>query len=298
MAGDPHWASVILAMHMDGADASTVFTDIKGKAITRSGTPTISTAQSKFGGASLALNGSSQYLILPNTTDFDFPGAFTIDGWVRMAAYNASWATLFSRYTDSPTAGYRIILGASGAAWQLSFVQSNGSVNGVNGATLSLNTWHHIEVGFDGSTYYAFTNGVLNSTFVALAPKAVGVGRSPYIGTTDGNNWLLNGNVDDFRITKGVCRHTASFTPETSAFAEYASYIAGTVKDDTGALCARTIRAYRRSDGSFSGSTVSNATTGVFSCPVQAIDAHTVIALDDTAGTAYNALVFDNVTPI
>lgn len=300
MAGDPHWSKVVLAMHMDGANGSTVFTDVKGKTVTKFGTNMqISTTRSKFGGASAKFNGSNDYLALPNTSDFDFPGAFTLDGWVYMSAYGASWTTLLSRYYDPAPAGYRIILNqAPGGAWQLSFVGSDGGVRGVNGGGLSTGGWYHIEVGYDGTTYYTFTNGVLDNTLVAPAPKAVGSSMAPLIGSTNNSAWFLNGYVDDLRITKGVCRHTASFTPDVAPFSEYLSYLSGTVKDDTGAFCARTVRAYDRVTGVLSGSAVSNASTGAYTVTTQTVNPHTVIVLDDDAGTAYNALVFDNVVPV
>lgn len=299
MAGDPHWDSVVLAMHMDGENGSTAFSNLKSGAVGFVGTPIISTARSKFGGASALLNTRNSYLTLPNNTDFDFPGPFTIDGWVYMSNYASVWSALISRYYDTTPAGYRIILNqAANGLWQFSFVGSDGTVRGVNGGGLVTGAWYHLEVGFDGITYYTFTNGVLNNTLVAPAPKAVGTLMTPLVGSTNTTAWFLEGNIDDLRITKGVCRHTSSFTPPVVAFSEYASYIAGTVKDAAGAFCARTVRGYRRNTGAFSGSTVSDAITGAFTLNVQAIDAHTVIVLDDDAGTAYNALVFDNVVPV
>ena len=51
---DQYWRNVVLALPMDGANGSTTFTDISPtpKAVTRYGNAQISTAQSKFGGAS------------------------------------------------------------------------------------------------------------------------------------------------------------------------------------------------------------------------------------------------------
>jgi hypothetical protein len=73
--------------------------------------------------------------------------------------------------------------------------------------------------------------------------------------------------------------------------------IAGTVKDSVDAFAARTVRAYRRSDGALAGSTTSNGTTGAFAIAALDATAHYAVCLDD--GTPdENALIFDNITPV
>ena len=62
MAFDPDYAKVELLLHGDGSDGSTAFTDSSQtpKVVSvASGAPRISTAQSKFGGASVHTNGGS-----------------------------------------------------------------------------------------------------------------------------------------------------------------------------------------------------------------------------------------------
>lgn len=73
--------------------------------------------------------------------------------------------------------------------------------------------------------------------------------------------------------------------------------IIGTVKDDTDAPLARTVRAYQRNTGAFVGSAVSSAVDGSFTINVpNGTELHYVIALDELAGEK-NAIVKDRVMP-
>lgn len=71
--------------------------------------------------------------------------------------------------------------------------------------------------------------------------------------------------------------------------------VSGVVKDDTDAVCARTVRLYRRADGQLISSTTSDAGTGAysFSAPNEEVQR---IVLDDDAGTLHNDLI-DRVLP-
>src|SRR3990167_7740340 len=81
---DPDDTSLML--HMDGADASTTFTDETGKTVTANGNAQIDTAQSKFGGAAALFDGAGDYLTVSGSADWDLgTGDFTIDFWFRSA---------------------------------------------------------------------------------------------------------------------------------------------------------------------------------------------------------------------
>ena len=58
---DPNFSSVTSLLHFDGVDASTTFTDVKGKTWTASGSAQLDTAQAKWGPSSLLL-GSGAYI--------------------------------------------------------------------------------------------------------------------------------------------------------------------------------------------------------------------------------------------
>ena len=92
LSTDPYWASVVLAMHFDGTNGSTTFTDIKGHTVSSAGSPVISTARSKFGGASGLFSGSPDALSLAESA-FLFSGAATFDCWVYPTNANCEIAS-------------------------------------------------------------------------------------------------------------------------------------------------------------------------------------------------------------
>ena len=85
--------------------------------------------------------------------------------------------------------------------------------------TFSDATWYQLCVSYDGATRYQFVNGVLVTSALASllanpgTPK-FGVFRIP--DRADLNSFA--GQIAEVRLTMGVCRYTASYTPRTTPF--------------------------------------------------------------------------------
>lgn len=77
------------------------------------------------------------------------------------------------------------------------------------------NTWYHIAYTWDGSNYTFYINGVLLHT-IAKTGTPVAQGDLG-IGARAGNYEKYSGYIQDFRITKGLVRYTANFTPPTGS---------------------------------------------------------------------------------
>lgn len=78
VAVDPYWANVALAMHMDGADNGTTFTEQKSKSITNTSCVT-KTAVKKYGTASAYFNGGAK-LVVGNYSDLYLStGSWTVE---------------------------------------------------------------------------------------------------------------------------------------------------------------------------------------------------------------------------
>ena len=289
MAGDLHWPSASLAMHMDGADGSTAFIDVRGRAVAAVGPAQIRTAQSKFGGASAFFNGTTSALSVTADGGLAFgTGDFTIDLFVYPVGHGP-YKSLVS--IGNATTGPMLTLANGYLQWYAS------GIIAAHQTQLPLNTWTHVRACRSSGVLYLFCAGVCSSSTPAYT-SSLSIGAAVAIGaSTVGAAESFNGYLDDMRIYKGVALSIATFTPPAAAFLDYAGQLSGVVRDDTGTPCARTLRAYRRSDGALVGSTISDATTGVYALGTQTLERCTVVALDDTAGTQYNALVADLLTP-
>jgi len=198
----------VLLLHGDGADASTVFTDETGKAVTAYGNAKISTAQSKFGGASMYFDGDGDYLTVPGAGFAFGVDNFTLEAWVYLPVVpSGSFAAVVDiRNTD---------VGSGAVLWM---VDSNRTL-GYYGATtlrttaaIALNQWVHVALCRGNGVLRLFIDGVLGASVAdtnsIVAPPLAFVG-----GVFNNGHPAFNGYIDDLRITKGLALYTANFTP-------------------------------------------------------------------------------------
>ena len=296
MAGDASYPSVSLLLHCDGADGSSTLTDNgpDARSPTSLGTALISTDQSKFGGASVEFIGSGAQIQYANNADFNFgAGAFTIEFFVRLTAV-AAVQVLCTNYGSAST-GWVIASAASGG---ISINLSGDGVDISAAGVFAANTWAHVALSGSSGSIKAFVDGTqVGSTFTGAvsldtsAPLTIG-------GLLVSATWYdrLTGFIDDLRITKGVARYTSAFTPPTIAHYDGMGQVSGVIRDDAGAVCARTVRLVNRSTGALIGSTTSDAGTGAYLLATPTLDEVQRIVLDDSGGTLYNDII-DRVIP-
>lgn len=217
---DPYTDSVVLAMHFNGTNGSTVFTDLCGNTITAYGDTKISTSQSKFGGSSLFVDGTGDYLT-GNNSDLSLgSGDFTIEMWVYPFAHPQPYPCLFSNYNSFSAGALSIFAGHNGGSSTKYQVASNGSFPALtSSSSIVYGSWVHLAVVRSGNTLMLFVNGVIESSTSVAGVVYSGVGSLFAIGLSQdvGLDTCFNGYIDDLRITR-ACRWTSNFTPPTTQF--------------------------------------------------------------------------------
>lgn len=181
----------------------------------------IRTDVKKYGNGSMYFDGTGDYLKIPTTPNFAFnTGNFTIEFWAWKSANGVNGFDGVIGVTNNT---------ASNPVWFVELSSSRGFriyVDGnvcANTTTTGINdsTWHHWAICRSGSTWYLFKDGValtkntdnIGSTSIVTGSN-IDIGRAIDINTS----FTFNGYIDDLRITTGVARYTANFTPPTSTF--------------------------------------------------------------------------------
>lgn len=208
--GDPYWANVVSLLHFDGADGSTTFTDQTGKTWAANGNAQIDAAQAKFGAASLLLDGVDDDTSHAGHADFGFgTGDFTWECFVRRA--NGTCVIFDNRTSGADTASITTFIDLSG---NLCFYRT-ATVTG-SGATVPATTWTHVAWCRSSGTLRMFIGGIMVSA--TSMTSDMGSSRPMRIGRDVVGNADYSGHIDEVRITKGVARYAAAFTPPTAPF--------------------------------------------------------------------------------
>jgi YD repeat-containing protein len=108
---------------------------------------------------------------------------------------------------------------------------TNTGIYGSTGSTpVVANTWYHFALVRSGNTLTFYRNGVAELTVavsgaIPARTTQFGVGVAGEYTGVYGTEWgtRMMGWLDELRITKGVARYTAAFTPPTEPFAETAT---------------------------------------------------------------------------
>ncbi len=209
---DPYFSNVSLLIKADGEDNSTTFVDSSNNfAISRIGNTKISTDQSKFGGSSVYFDGNGDYLTAADTVAFNFgTGNFTVECWVYLPSLGSGYRTFcttagpndFQGFYFGHNGGQLVFLVGGGSRWDVAI--ENGSI--------SANTWTHVCGVRNGNVFTTYINGVQAgsqtlSIMLTNTNNLISVG-----GRSNATQWT-NGYIDDLRVTKGIARYTANFTP-------------------------------------------------------------------------------------
>jgi len=217
--GDVYFPQTELLLPFDGVNGATTTSDLSNKnhTLTFGGTAQLSTAQSKFGGTSLLLDGNSDYVNAGGSNSSFTWGTsdFTIECWIYLNSIGA-YENIFSHSSPSAgiewgldgSSGFKIYMG--GGSW---FV--NGTVTSSSG--ISTGQWIHVALVRNGSNFDTYVNGTKGGTTASSATSISAPSNNPYIGCNRGTGGFIDGYIDDFRITIGRARYTSSFTAPTTA---------------------------------------------------------------------------------
>jgi len=230
---DPSYSSVALLLHCDGTNGGTTFTD--NSPTPKTVTPTIcttSTTQVKYGTTSCAFPSSNptEKLSIPHSADLAPTGDFTVEMWVYLTGTAGIqlraliWKSVSSGHTPyamrlTASVSPKIQVFASNAAGSSFAINMTGSI------TITTGSWHHIALTRSGSSYRLFVDGVLDVSGTNAGVGYVNAAHPVVIGNTTDDLYPLGSEgpafQDDIRITNGVARYTANFTPPTAAFPNF-----------------------------------------------------------------------------
>lgn len=247
----PISSDIVLLLHGDGNDGSTTIIDSSNAAhtMTANGDAQIDTDQSKFGGASIlfdgagdnvstpassdfqltgsggsvAFDGAGDYLTIPDSADWNFgSGDFTIDFWIKFN--DVSTTMNFVGQRQAAGNFWVIQWDGAGGTGNLVFDAKSASspvVNITRSFNISINRWYHLAVTRSSDIYRLFADGVQLGSSVTDSDAIPDFSGLLEIGIIDGggsNQGPLNGEMDEIRVSKGVARFTANFTPATSEY--------------------------------------------------------------------------------
>jgi hypothetical protein len=224
---DTNISNVSLLLHGDGTNGSTTIIDTSysPKTITAFGDAKISTAQSKFGGASLAFDGNSYVQTVSSPQLSQWSTDFTFEFWIYFntisSTRNVDIWTNSTSVSDGMTAFYVSTLGAarSLAIGRMGINETRSSANQV-----TTGIWYHIATVRSGSNLSVYKDGTsiisvaVGSFLETTTQKPLTIGNSFQGGSF---NIGLDGYIDELRITKHIARYTSNFTPPTAPFPDF-----------------------------------------------------------------------------
>lgn len=187
----------------------------------RRGPPTITDSDDPFGTTSKIMRFNSDSIDFPVTAVLQNFDTYTIEFWMKASATQTTYSTITGSSTNN-SAIYIGVAAIDGYTLHYAFGAAPAIVVLTSPTALNDNVWRHIACVKDGSTAYAFIDGILVDTETGISSAYDTVymsdgqlGGSRYSSGTFTDNYFT-GDILDYRITKGVARYTSNFTPPTA----------------------------------------------------------------------------------
>jgi len=210
-AGDPYFANVVLLLDFAGADDATDITDLSNSAHTETFNldAKVDTSEQYLGVNSLEC-ATQGYVTYPDHADWDFPGDFTIELGMKRPGAETSRGVI-GNY--AATTGWAFQIGDPPVSdVDLNFI-AMGSQIMTREVTISSGQFYHVAWCRDGSDLRLFVDGVQQGIAVTYATSITSPDKLLLGLLAQPATQLFKGWIGAVRITKGVARYTANFTP-------------------------------------------------------------------------------------
>jgi len=187
---------------------------------TITGSPVIDTTTKLYGAGSYSHSYAltTAYVSYPSNASYVLDGDFTVEFAAKFSstvgANNAYILQIWS-ITDAWTDSIYCI---SNGVNLLSLACTFGNKSSITiDNSLDTTTWHQYAITRSGTDLYTFKDGTLVTHSAGASTTA---GRNNGIIHVPSRTLYYSApaNIDDIRITKGVCRYTSVYTPRTRAF--------------------------------------------------------------------------------
>jgi hypothetical protein len=176
-----------------------------GSTFTADGSAQLSTAQAKFGSASLLLDGTDDFVTSDDNIDLS-SGDFTVDMWIRptsVTGYKGLWQSGTSSLLNVYLIGDQVQGTVAGSTTLF-----------LSSTRISANVWTMISVEREGNVHRLYINGVLEQSSSTANRPDDGVFAIGKNGFGD-----FNGYIDELRLSSVARYGGTSFTEPTANYA-------------------------------------------------------------------------------
>ncbi|QGW82927.1 LamG domain-containing protein [Variovorax paradoxus] len=217
----------VALLHLDGPNASTNVVDAMHNLWQASDGAKLTTADSKFGGSCLSLDGSGDFITTQGGQSFVFgTGDFTVEAWVKPT--NTGRAMQVVDFYQTNQASWQMEVNAAG---RLHFYGWNGITTAslVTGTSSLYGAWHHVAISRKAGTIYACVDGVVEASVANAVNFSNQVGQLAIGAQVSMRNAAYDyaGLIDEVRITRGTGWYSANFTPPSAPFPDEAVILIG-----------------------------------------------------------------------
>ena len=170
---------------------------------TATGGPTYTTDRFGIANSAINLNGSSQYITLPNEASFDF-ASFTLYAIVKVPSYTnmnmivtKPSASGYGNYSmDIMPTSYGSNAGKAGYVHDTATGNWSGSITT---APIGVNTFVHVAMTYTSLTFSGYLNGASNTSYTGVAAP-VQNNNPVYIGAHLSGSFYFQGAIDEVLI--------------------------------------------------------------------------------------------------
>ena len=189
-------------------------------------------------GNSVYFDGSGDNLFLPSSPTMNFAsGNWTIEGWVLVTTRTTNYPLIFGNNRGSFTTDALAITASNSdnVSYNNKFVIAWGSAGWsspsagnsqllVSSVANVTGSWYHLAIVRNGTSVKMYRDGTEVASATVSAGATFNWGFNGTLmggGNWDGAQGAFNGYLNNMRITPGIARYTANFTPPAQPFPPY-----------------------------------------------------------------------------